>query len=376
MLIACPDCIPKLVFEAAHIIDCFDVFDVIAERDSNVIAFAMGESGLISRVLAKKYGSLVSYASIDDASATAPGQITIEQLKNLYHWDSIDEKTQVFGVVANPVGHSLSPAIHNACFADAGVNSVYLPMLVKGDWIQFKLFMDGIVKRPYLDFRGMSVTIPHKQNALQWMTENGEYIETVAGKIGAVNTLAVGFNERITGYNTDYSGVLDALTCEMGISRTEFLGRKAAVVGAGGVGRAVIAGLTEYGAKVTIYNRTEAKARKLAIEFGAMHKPLEQLPDMDAEIVINCTSVGMEPNVDESPISSECLKEGMIVFDTVYNPPETLLLRYAGQAKARTISGVEMFVRQAMEQFKYFTGKEANAELMRETIRREIKSRD
>ena len=154
----------------------------------------------------------------------------------------------------------------------------------------------------------------------------------------------------------------------MGIDRTGFAGMPAAVIGAGGVARAIVAGLTDAGAKVTIYNRTVERAEKLAADFDCAFAGREALADLDAKLVINGTSIGMHPNVDRTPVPNEVLRADMAVFDTVYNPAETLLLKDAKEAGAQTIDGIAMFVNQAMAQFHLFTGQPGNPTLMRTVV--------
>ncbi len=372
-----PEAIPKLVYTANHIADCFDAFDLLhnkkGEPDKIGIVFCMGQAGLISRIIAKKLDSFVTFVSIDNESATAPGQLTIEQMRKFYRFDSINAATELFGVIACPVGHSLSPAIFNGAFEEAGMNKMYLPLLVEGDKIGFDSFMDGVLARPWLMFCGFSVTIPHKQNALDFVRENKGFVEPLAEKIGAVNTLVVesqatSDERRISAYNTDYAGALDAITSGLGISRGEFKGKSVAVIGAGGVARAVVAGLSDAGAKIIIYNRTVEKGEKLAAEFNCDFAPLGDLSKLKAELLINCTSIGMHPNTDATPVPEECLIKDMVVFDTVYNPPQTLLLKQAKEKGAKTVDGLSMFVNQAAAQFKLFTGKDADTKLMRKTI--------
>jgi 3-dehydroquinate dehydratase/shikimate dehydrogenase len=310
----------------------------------------------------------VTFASIDEQTATAPGQLTIAQFKDLYRYDSIDPDTQLFGVIADPVGHSLSPAIHNACFAQMNMNRLYLPLLVQGGQDRFDSFLRSALLRKWLHVRGFSVTIPHKENALRFARQSGGFIEPLAEKIGAVNTLIITTDGRLKAYNTDYAGALDAITAGMGIASPDLSGLSVAVIGAGGVARAIIAGLSDARAKIRIYNRTVEKAQRLAKDFGCESAGLEELPNLDAKLVINCTSIGMHPNIDESPLPDGCLTKDMTVFDTVYNPAETLLLKQAKQAGAKTIDGISMFVNQAASQFKLFTGADADPRLMRKTV--------
>jgi len=403
-----PAAIPKLVYTANHINDCFEAFDLLHKTSGERIVFCMGEAGLISRIIAKKLGCLLTYTSIDDKTATAPGQLTIGELKKLYRFDSIDAETELYGVIADPVGHSLSPAIHNACFAEKKVNKLYLPLLVKGGQLEFDLFLNNVIVRKWLGFRGFSVTIPHKENALRFVRARYGYVEPLAAKIGAVNTIIIKGDEKLAGYNTDYAAALDSITSTLKIERAGLKGMQVAVVGAGGVARAIVAGLSDAGAKIKIYNRTIKRAENLADEFGCEYAGLDGLKDLDAKLIINCTSIGMKRTGDgrqnteyspqdalrrrqetedreqrtgdrgqqagdNIPIPEEYLKKGMAVFDTVYNPAETLLLKQAKKKRLKRIDGLSMFVNQGMAQFKLFTGKDANAKLMRKTVCNELK---
>lgn len=363
-----PAAIPKLVYTARHINDCFAAFDLLHNKEGDAIVFAMGEAGLISRIIAKKLGSLVTFASLDEGAATAPGQLTIDQFKKRFRYNSMTAATQLFGVIADPVAHSISPAVHNACLADAGMDRLYLPLRVQGDKSGFDAFMENIVARLWLDFRGFSITIPHKMNAIEYVEQVGGFIEPVAVQIGAINTITIGVNDRVNGYNTDCAGAMDAITAAMGINKKLLADVPVAVVGSGGVARAIVAGLADVGAVVTIYNRTLEKAHKLAHEFGVHAAPLSAMATMEAKILINGTSIGMHPDVDETPVPKEYLKSDMIVFDTVYNPLETRLLKEAKEAGAKTISGAEMFINQAAEQFKLFTHAQPNMTVLRTTV--------
>jgi len=360
--------VPKLVYTANHINDCFEAFDLLHNTGGERIIFCMGQAGLISRIIAKKLGSLVTFASIDEQTATAPGQITIEQFKKLYRYDAITPGTELYGVIGSPVTHSLSPAIHNAGFADIGANKLYLPLLVDGGAPEFSEFMRNVLARPWLGFRGFSITIPHKESAMDYVRGKGGFVEPLARRIGAVNTILITKDGALKAYNTDYAGALDAITTAMEITREQLNGIPVAVLGAGGVARAAVAGLTDVGARVTIYNRTISRAEKLAAEFGCDFAGLDKLAQIDAKLLINCTSIGMHPNVNETPIPKEFLKKDMTVFDTIYNPAETLLLKQAKEAGCQTISGLDMFLNQALVQFKLFTGTDANPDLVRKTV--------
>ena len=367
-----PNAIPKLVFKANHINDCFEAFDLLNNKQGDAIVLCMGQGGLISRILAKKLGGLLTFASIDESSATAPGQLTIEQLRKLYCWESTNTETELYGVIGWPVGHSLSPAIHNAGFKQIGANKLYVPLLIEGGRDEFCRFMDNILSRPWLGFRGVSITIPHKENALAFVKANGGHVGPVVEKIGALNTLLIDSDGKLRAYNTDLDGALNAITSKMGISRAEFRDMPVAVIGAGGVARTIVAGLSDAGAAVKIYNRTVDRAEKVAAEFGCSFASLDALPGVDAKLVVNCTSIGMHPNVDATVLPKEYIKQDMAVFDTVYNPQETLLLKHAREVGATTIEGLSMFINQAVVQFKLFTGQGGDANLMRKTSSGEL----
>ena len=364
----CPGAIPKLVYTANHINDCFEAIDLLHKKTDPRIVLCMGKAGAIVRLLAKKLGSAVSFASIGGNLATAPGQFSVEQMKQVYRYDSVDAETELFGVIASPVGHSLSPAVHNASLSAAKFNGLYLPLLVQGRQREFDLFMRNVLHRKWLGFKGFSVTIPHKHNALEFVRRQGGDIEPLAERIGAANTVVITGDHTLKAYNTDYAGALDAITESMGISRSELSGLPVAVVGAGGVSRAIVAGLADAGAHITIYNRTVDRGEKLAGEFGAEAFPLDALAGLDAKLLVNCTSIGMHPDVDASPVPQEYLDKDMTVFDTVYNPVRTLLIKQAELVGARTVDGVSMFVNQAMTQFRLFTGRDGDPELMRRTM--------
>jgi 3-dehydroquinate dehydratase/shikimate dehydrogenase len=368
-----PAAIPKLVYTANHINDCFEAFDLLRRTSGSAIVFCMGAAGLITRIIAKKLNSFVTFASIDEKNETAPGQMTIEQFKTIYRWDSINADTKLYGVIGSPIAHSLSPAIHNACFAKAGLNKVYLPLLVAGGQAEFDAFMDNILSRPWLGFSGLSVTIPHKENAIAYIKSKKGTIDPLAEKIDAVNTIIIGESRatsheaRLSAYNTDYSAAMDAIASTLG-SKANLKNLPVAVIGAGGVAKAIVAGLSDAGAKITIYNRTIERGEKLAAEFGCEFAPLEDLANLDAKLVINCTSVGMHPNIDETPIPQQNLKKNMVVFDTIYNPQQTLLLKQAEEKGAKTIDGLSMFINQAAAQFKLFTGKDPNLKILNENL--------
>lgn len=368
MLSLWPMAICKLVYHAGHINDCFEAMDLLRRAGKDMIVFCMGQAGLMSRVLAKKLGAFMTFAALDEDTATAPGQLTVAKMKDLYRWDRLDKDTEVFGLIGNPVAHSMSPALFNSAFDNDAINAVYLPFLVEGDQQEFAAFVDAMVERAWLNVGGFSVTLPHKTHALDYVTHKGEFIDTLAAAIGAANTLKVGFNGIVSGYNTDYAGAMDALTAAMDVQRHDLHRKKVAVVGAGGVARAVVAGLVDVGAHVTVYNRTAAKARSLSEEFRCRFADITALPDDNPSVIVNCTSLGMHPDIDRSPVPDDILRPEMTVFDTVYNPIRTRLLQAAEKAGATTVSGAEMFIRQAIAQYAVFVGSEPTQKVVRDIV--------
>lgn len=367
----------KFAWMARSLRDNVEALELIGQHKPT-IALCMGDAGTPSRILARKFGALLTFAALDGHSGTAPGQPTISELKKLYRWDRLSAKTRVFGVIGHPVGHSLSPHIHNAGFDAAGYDGVYLKLPIPPEYEHFKATMITWLECAALHFRGASVTIPHKENLLRFVRERGGEIEPLSERIGAANTLHVRDDGSLYACNTDYAAALDAVCDGLKIARQGLAGRRVAVLGAGGAARAIVAGFAGHGATVVIYNRTVEKAQKLADEFASLPGKvvaarLEKLCDSCCEVYINCTPIGMHPNVDQTPMVSPP-PAGSVVFDTIYNPVETRLLREAREAGCVTIPGLEMFVRQGAAQFELWTGKSAPLDVFRDVIARRLKS--
>jgi 3-dehydroquinate dehydratase/shikimate dehydrogenase len=269
--------------------------------------------------------------------------------------------------VADPIGHSLSPQIHNAAFGELGINAVYVPFRVPFDALGS--FVEDVGR---LGVQGLSVTIPHKEAIAKFLTK----VDPAVKGIGAVNTV-IFKDDDVIGYNTDYKAAMDCLERALGGGPAPGLpsplkDKRVVVLGAGGVARAIMYGLQRRGAKTTIASRTRSRAQHLAELFNGKAVDWPARHVADSEVIVNCTPVGMHPNVDESPYNKSHLKPSMVVFDTVYNPESTLLLKQARSHGCRTVSGVDMFIHQAALQFLLFTEKEAPEGLMRETLKRAI----
>ena len=360
----------KAAWGARSLRDNLQAFELIERRLAPTAALCMGEAGLPSRVLAKKFGGFMTFAALGPGAGTAPGQPTIEQLKRLYRWDVLGPQTRVYGVIGDPVGHSKSPALHNAGFGAAGFDGVYLPMPVPAGYEHLKATLSAWLDAPGLHFRGASVTIPHKADLLRFAAERGAAIDPLAERIGAANTLIVGEDGSLSVRNTDCDAALGVARAALP-GGADLAGKAVAVLGAGGVARAVVAGFADAGARVTVFNRSAGKAEALAAAFGARAAPLAEAGDAAADVWVNATSIGMQTPEDQNPDASPLPTPpasppaswgpGTLVFDTVYTPPETRLLRDAAAAGCATAGGTAMFLAQAAAQFEAWTGQPAPA---------------
>jgi len=335
-------------------------------RDSKIptVAIGMGEIGTPSRVLARRFGAPFTYATFHAERALAPGQLSYQQMKDIYRYDQINAETEFYGVVADPVAQSLSPLIHNAGFAHLKLNKIYLPFRVSSD--QLPSFLADCAE---LGVKGLSVTIPHKEEILKHIAQADEATQ----RIGACNTV-VFRSEGATGYNTDYRAAMACIDQAFGgdENHPNLGGKTMLVLGAGGVSRALVYGLKRRGADVVITSRTDEKAEQLAAAFQARSVPWDSRHTIRPVLIVNGTPVGMHPVVDEAPLDTRHLLHDMTVFDTVYNPEQTLLIKQARETGCQTITGIDMFVGQAALQFRLFTGQPAPLELMRQVIRRAI----
>jgi 3-dehydroquinate dehydratase/shikimate dehydrogenase len=252
-------------------------------------------------------------------------------------------------------------------------------MIVQPGYESFKAFMEEFANYKPLHLRGLSVTIPHKENALRYLQEKGAAIDPLAVAIGAVNTIIIDRdadqNPILRGINTDYRAIIETICTAMNLSQEKLADYRVAVIGAGGTGRTAVAALAQLGATVVVYNRTKERADALAQEFDGrsgkvVSARMEKLCDSCCQIYINTTSVGMHPKIDESPLGDRLpnFSPDTLVFDTVYNPPQTKLLSQAQQAGAKTVGGIEMFVRQAAAQFTAWTDNPAPIAVMRRVI--------
>ena len=328
------------------------------------IAFCMGEFGQPSRILAGKFGAPFSYATFHAERTMAPGQMSYVQMRDVFHYEDINPDTEVYGVIADPVAHSLSPVIHNAAFHDLRMNKVYVPFRVRPE--DLSQFMHDTQE---LGVKGLSVTIPHKEEIVQRLARCDEWTK----EIGACNTV-VFKNGDMEGRNTDYKAAMASLDRVFGgdEDNSGLKGKSVLLLGAGGAARAIGVGLKRRGADTVIASRTMERADDLARTLKAKSIGWGLRHSIKADLIINCTPVGMHPNLDESPIEPRYLQPEMVVFDTVYNPEHTLLIKQARDSDCKYITGIEMFVNQAAIQFRYFTGQDPPIDQMRRVIKQAI----
>nr|MBF0222912.1 shikimate dehydrogenase [Desulfobulbaceae bacterium] len=270
---------------------------------------------------------------------------------------AINGATHIYGIMGNPVTHSLSPAMHNAAFAELGLNCAYVPFPVQD-------VASAMYGFKALNIKGVSVTIPHKQAVIPYL----DTIDPVAKNIGAVNTLQI-IDNRISGFNTDWQGANRALQ-----QVAELPGKSVLILGAGGSARAIGFGLLENRAQVTIASRTASSGQSLAKALNCPWLPLSEAGNVQADILINATSVGMRPNHDLSPIDKKVLVNFSIVMDIVYAPLQTKLLRDSKLVGCKTINGTEMLLYQGAHQFELWTGLAAPIEVMRKQLLNAIQS--
>ncbi len=344
----------KIVPTAQRLLDTLRLFELLQTNvaPARIVGICMGEEGVLSRVLGPRAGSAFTFAAAGAEEATAPGQLDARTLRDFYRIDSIGATTQVFGVAGDPVASSMSPAMLNAAFAHTGTNAVYVPLRTHDAEELFEL-----ARR--LPLAGFSVTMPLKQAVLPFLS----HIDPLARKIGAVNTVRREPDGSFSGFNTDAAGIVGPLE-----ARLSLRGARVLVLGAGGAARAAVFGCVDRGAEVTILNRTFDTAAALAGEAKATairREDLRALPPFD--VVINATPAGMRGNSTPLPLSLQELRTGL-VFDMVYNPQETPLLRAARESGIAIIPGVEMFVRQGAKQFELWTGKEAPVAEMQRVV--------
>jgi 3-dehydroquinate dehydratase/shikimate dehydrogenase len=323
----------------------------------SLVGLCMGEQGIISRVLGLRAGSVFTFAAVREDEKTGPGQITAQELGNTYRIEQVDAATRVYGVAGDPVAHSLSPAVMNAALRRETVNGVYLAL-------HAKTLKDLLACVRDIPIHGLSITMPYKQAIIPFLDNTDAHTT----KIGACNTVVRAQDGKLYGFNTDTAGVVRPLQQRMELEKAKIL-----VLGAGGAARAAVFGLKERGAEVYILNRSVAPAQKLARSARARMIKRADLKKLSFDVIINATPVGMG-NTRETPLNANEIK-ARYVFDMIYDPPETRLLKLAKESGAEIIPGIEMFVQQAARQFEIWTGKPAPLDEMFHVVRLALQER-
>jgi 3-dehydroquinate dehydratase/shikimate dehydrogenase len=339
----------KIVATAKTLADNVTMMRFLDRRrdEANLIGISMGEQGIISRVLGLRAGSVFTFAAAHAGEETGPGQIEARTLRETWRIDHIDASTKVYGVAGNPVRHSLSPLMHNIAFRRETVNGIFLPL-------QTTRLNDLLTLTRDVPLQGLAITMPFKTEIIKHLAKT----DALSEKIGACNTVVRSQDGKLYGFNTDVAAVVRPLE-----RRLPLRGAKVLVLGAGGAGRAAVFGLVEKGAEVFIWNRTADTAKKLARQAKAKVIRREQIAKTNFDVIINTTPVGMKGVKPASLLEPKELNT-RLVFDLVYNPIDTPLIRMAREKNLPVITGVEMFVHQGARQFEIWTGKPAPEEEM------------
>lgn len=343
----------KIVSTARTLVDNVTMMHFLERtRDSaNMVGLCMGDQGLISRVLSLRAGSTFTFAAATVGDETAPGQIAARTLIDTYRVDQLDQATKVYGVAGNPVKHSLSPIMMNTAFRRETVNAVYLAL-------QTTKVSDLLTLAREIPLQGLSITMPLKQEILKYLAKT----DPLSEKIGACNTIVRSQDGNLYGFNTDVAAVVRPLE-----KRIQLKDAKILVLGAGGAARAAVFGLKDKGAEVFILNRTPQTAQKLAREAKAKTFRRDQLAKSNFDVIVNATPSGMQ-GVKPASILEPKELNARLVFDLVYNPIDTRLIRMAREKNIPVITGIEMFIHQGARQFEIWTGKPAPEEEMTRVV--------
>jgi 3-dehydroquinate dehydratase/shikimate dehydrogenase len=343
-MLAYPADFYKIVSTATMLSDNLTMIKFLGRQGDrhSLVSMCMGEQGIISRVLGVRAGSVFTFGAAAAGEGTAPGQVTAQELRGVYRIEQLDAATRVYGVVGDPIAHSLSPPLMNAAFRRENVNAVYLPL-------HAKTLKDLLTCVREIPIHGISVTMPYKEAILPHLDNTDSHTT----KIGACNTVVRAQDGKLYGFNTDASGIVRPL--ERRLNTLE--GARILVIGAGGAARAAVFGLKERGSEVYILNRSAAPAKKLAHQARARIMKRPDLKKLAFDVIINATPVGMG-NTRDTPLQEKEIN-ARYVFDMVYDPAETRLLKLAQERGAQIIPGIEMFVHQAARQFEIWTGKPA-----------------
>lgn len=333
----------KIVTTARKPTDIYRVLSLAkAYPKAPMVLLAMGEVGFPTRILSTAFGGLYTYAAPVSSEGTAAGQMNARLLRNLYRVEKFSKAAKIYGVIADPVRHSISPAVHNRAFQSKRIDAVYLPFLVHPPHLR-----DFLTLAEKLGISGFSVTIPHKQKIIRYL----DIVDPLARRIGAVNTVWRKAG-KWRGCNTDAGGVTIPLGKKIRLGKSSVL-----LVGNGGAARGAAFALVDAGAKVTIVGRNPDRVRALAKVCGAEPLLRDQLDSRHFDAVVHATPIGMYPHVNECFFRDKIPAD--LVFDMVYNPLETVLVHRAREQSLEVVPGIQMFLEQAAAQFEIWTGETA-----------------
>lgn len=358
------------VNEAADAIRLWNLLTQAVNSGDEFIPVAMGEAGKWTRILGPAHGAFLTYAALESGSETAPGQISADDMVNVFRVKELDRSTGIYGIIAGDTSYSVSPYLHNAAFQARNINSVFVPLQA----IDIGEFVRRMVKSETreidLNLKGFSVTNPHKQAVIEYL----DHIDDAAKKIGAVNTIRIE-NGEVHGYNTDAPGFIGPLLAKFG----DLAGARVAVVGAGGAARACIYALKQERADVEIFARDESKAKILAAEFNSKSAKLTTGSRQPTtlfhgfDIIVNATPLGTKGKQQNETIAhADQLKNVKLVYDLIYNPAETRLMQEARCAGVETLGGLEMLIAQGTTQFEIWTEQDAPVEEMTAAVRKRL----
>ena len=342
--------------------DNLRMLELIRNSKVPTVGICMGEIGMPTRILAGKFGAPFSYAAFHHERTLEPGQLSYTQMRDIYHYEDIGADTDVYGLIADPIGNDMSPVVQNAGFAEHKLNKVFVPFRVPRD--DLPSFMDTCSE---LGVKGLSATIPHKDEVVRHLSQGDG---TVRG-IGSANTVTFE-GKQIVGFNTEYRAFSEALDQvfadhEAGMNLP---GRVALIMGSGTLSRAIAFALKRREADVILTSRNHEQAGVLAERFRCRTLQWYERMKIQPDILINTTPIGMHPNVNEVPFDRKYIQRTTIVVETIYNPEQTLLIKEARETGCRVVTGVDVFIRQAALQFERFSGETPSLELMRNEFKR------
>jgi len=357
----------KIAIQIKDAVDCLAIFKLLerAQRDGRtLIAIAMGSAGVMTRILGPSRGSFLTYGSLDHEMRTAPGQLSAHALREVYRLDQIDLQTEIMGLIGKPVSHSISPYVHNAAFAKAARNAVFIPFEVDDVDEFMRRMVHPRSREINWNARGFSVTAPHKAAVIKHL----DGLDPAAKEIGAVNTIVIK-DGALRGYNTDALAFFESLKAKAG----QLKDVRCAVIGAGGAARAVLWALNRGGASICLFARDGIKAKPLADQFHCETRAFAHADFKDFDVLINATPLGTRGELEtETPVKAEQLRGVRLAYDLVYNPLETRFLREARIAGCETLGGLDMLVGQAIEQFKLWTDQQPDGGIMRDAAERAL----